>query len=299
MFVTNIIVFVIKTSYVCCSNCLCFFISFLCYLSKCVMNVTGIGERDDILPHDEYNDNLIHDLKSSVLAAGWLLLDSYLSLSRKAMSSIELANVEDFLMLSNYCSLELQVWKNVLLNKSIKEFPKEIKPHTTMHFIRFWKRDGTPRTYSAYMLEAAHPEQVKHVYHSSSRRRVTLLSEMFLRYMRMKLVVKAKSEFNKARDYSDIGAIMEEDKVQRGNNKSSVVTEAGVVIECSKQLCDREELKFCQVRNDLVFSKRSVNENDFLNPTCNLSFVWEQLQKVKELYNEMDFFCEGVEGKKV
>jgi hypothetical protein len=144
------------------------------------------------------------------------------------MSSIELSVVEEFLNLSNYCSLELQIWKNKLLNKSIKQYPREIKPHITSHFIEFWARDGSARLFNTYMLEAAHPHQVKNVYHGSSRRRGTILSEMFLRYIRMKLVKQGKAEFYRIRGCENILQRVQGFQPDSRDSKIRFKTEAGI-----------------------------------------------------------------------
>jgi hypothetical protein len=123
----------------------------------------------------------------------------------------------------------MQVWKNKMLHKSIKQYPREIKPHITSHFIEFWARDGSARLFNTYMLEAAHPQQVKNVYHGSSRRRGTILSEMFLRYIRMKLVKQGKAEFNRVRGNDDMLRRLQNFDSDSRDSKIRFETEAGIL----------------------------------------------------------------------
>jgi hypothetical protein len=235
------------------------------------------------------------DLKTCVVGSGWLLLDAYFSLSRKAMSSIELSKVEDLLMTTNYACLQLQVWKNKLLNKSIQKSPKEIKPHMTMHFIDYWRNNGTPLTYNSYQQEAAHPDLVKNPFKASSRRRGTVLSEMFGRVNRRQLFRRGKREYNAFKGLAELRRGISEDDLR--THKCIILTEADVVIECSTENSNRHELRINRISGDDLCPVR--NGRDFavyLNPTCTLDYVYEQLSKNCDLDEFMKHFRDGHEG---
>jgi hypothetical protein len=75
--------------------------------------IVGCNERDDILP-ERYECEMIEgDLKSVILGAGWAMLDSYFSMSRSAMTSMELKRTEDLFTVAQYSLLKMQCFKQV------------------------------------------------------------------------------------------------------------------------------------------------------------------------------------------
>ena len=211
-------------------------------------------------------------LKTAVLGAGWSLLDAYLSLNRKKLTSEELMLAGKTLQTANYAYLIQHCYKQILLNNPTVRDSKEIKPHYCGHLIEFFERDGSNLIYNSTSLEAAHKPLVKEMFrHSSMRLSDGLVVDLYQRMNRGKLLRRSKIEFEKAFNLESVMRNKDEKKL----HVITVETEAGVVFECSKFSSDRQELFFDS--SSETWNITSVkNRNMFLNPMCQMDYLLEQ-----------------------
>ena len=242
-------------------------------VSLVLQMLISINERDDIICDHYVADGMSCSIKTAVLGAGWSLLDAYLSLNRKRLTSEELMLAGNILQLANYAYLIQHCYKQILLNNPTVVDPKEIKPHYSGHIIPFFERDGSCLIYNTTMLEAAHKYLVKETFRHSSMRQNGdgLVVELFLRLNRGKLLRRSKIEFERAFNLESIKKTI----VETSHHVITVETEAGVVFECSKFSSDRQELTYdCSSHTWKLnsFNNRSV----FLNPMCSIEYLLEQ-----------------------
>ena len=94
---------------------------------------TALTDRVDLLPDDYYEEEFDIDLKSVVISAGWMMLDSYITLSRVTMTASEVMEASSLLQTAQYAMLRLTAYKVVMLNNPLTLSPKEIKPHMCSH----------------------------------------------------------------------------------------------------------------------------------------------------------------------
>jgi len=220
-------------------------------------------------------------LKTAVLGAGWSLLDAYLTLNRKSLTSEELVIASKTLMTANYAYLIQHYYKQKLLNNSMKRTPKEIKPHLSGHLIHFYERDGSCLIYDSWAIETGHKRFFKNIARHSSGRLggEGLVVELYNRMNRGKLLKRAKMEYERFYNLTPI---------QRIRNRIidphviSVETEAGVVYECSTFQSDRDELVYNENSTNW-FVKCVGHYSDFLNPICRVNHIIEQCEKEDNL----------------
>ena len=242
-------------------------------VSLVLQMLLSINERDDIICAQYRADDMPCTVKTAVLGAGWCLLDAYLSLNRKKLTSEELSLAGKVLQTANYATLLQHCYKQILLNNPTFVNPKEIKPHYSGHLIEFFQKDGSNLIYNTTSLEAAHKFLVKDTYRHSSMRKTGegLVVELYNRMSRSKLLRTSKIEFEKALNLSSITKNKEEYK----SHVISVETEAGVVYECSKFSSDRQALIFDS--SSLNWKLNTINnKNTFLSPICTMSYLIEQ-----------------------
>jgi hypothetical protein len=236
----------------------------------------SINERDDIICDQYIADDMPCSAKKAVLGAGWSLLDAYLSLNRKKLTSEELMIAGNTLQTANYAYLVQHCYKQILLNNTTVLDPKEIKPHYSGHLISFCERDGSNLIYNTTSLEAAHKYLVKETFrHSSMRQNGNgLVVELYHRMNRGKLLRRSKIEYERALNLTSI----EKTKDEKKNHVITVNTEAGVVFECSKFSTDRQKLSYNSSCNSWGLNSIK-NRNKFLSPICSMSLLIEQCNK--------------------
>ena len=232
-----------------------------------------INERRDIICDVYTADDMPCSVKTAVLGSGWALLDAYLSLNRKSLTSEELVIAGKVLQIANYSTLIQHCYKQILLNNPTILTPKEIKPHYSGHLIMFYERDGSNLIYNTASLESAHKYLVKDTFRQSSKRQSGegLVVELYKKMNRSKLLTRAKTEYENALKLPRI----EKNIDQTNINIISVVTEAGVVFECSKFSSDRQALLYDTGR--IIWKLQPLkNTNEFLNPICPIQYLINQ-----------------------
>lgn len=257
-------------------------------VSLVLQMLISINERDDILSDDYFARGMSCSVKGAVLAAGWSLLDAYLSLNRKKITSEELMLAGKTLQTANYAYLIQNYYKQVLLNNPTIKDSKEIKGHYCGHMITFIKRDAVALVYNTTMLETAHKFLVKDTYRHSSMRHDGdgLVVDLYCRLNRGKLLRRSKAEFERLNNLESIKRKKEEKRLHVIN----VETEAGVVFECSTFKSDRQELTYHLTRQTWCLQPQKDN-NMFLNPMCSMNYL------IGQCYRD-DILTECLEGIK-
>jgi len=169
----------------------------------------------------------------------------------------------------------------ILLNTPITKDPKEIKPHMSSHFIPFWERYGTARTVDTIVTEGIHRPYVKDVYRHSSMRRGSLLKEMFDRYVKWKLLKKAKIEYEQTLNLTSVQREIIRPSL---NRYETINTNANIVYEFSTLATDRQEIYFDENGRCLRYTCDDYTHEDlFLNPLASLPVLLEQFERCRNM----------------
>jgi hypothetical protein len=263
-------------------------------VSLVLQMLISINERTDIICEQFVANGMTCTVKTAVLGAGWSLLDAYLSLNRKSLTSEELMIAGKVLQTANYAYL-IQHWsKQLLLNNATLVVAKEIKPHYSGHLIAFFERDGSNLIYNTTSLEAAHKYLVKETFRHSSMRQTGegLVVELYNRMNRAKLLRRSKTEFERALKLTSIKKTKNEIKL----HVITVETEAGVVFECSTFSSDRQELTY--TRNSWKINCIS-SKNSFLNPLCSMEYLVEQCNSDDNLQECLNSIKNNINGNEL
>ena len=189
----------------------------------------------------------------------------------------------------------LFLYTQILLNTPITRDPKEIKPHMSSHFIPFWERYGTARTVDTIVTEGIHKPYVKDVYRHSSRRRGGLLLEMFNRYIRWKLLNKAKKEYEETLNLKSVKREIIRPSLHR---YQAINTNANIVYEFSTLASDRQEIYYDRDVRCLRYTIEDyTQENLFLNPLASLPVLLEQFERCRNMNGFLQSFKNHEEGK--
>ena len=261
-------------------------------VSLVLQMLISINERRDIICDKYSAHGMTCTVKTAVLGAGWCLLDAYLTLNRKKLTSEELVIAGKVLQTANHATFIQFCYKQILQNNPTTVNPKEIKPHYSGHLIEFYQRDGSNLIYNTTSLEAAHKFLVKDTFRHSSMRQTGegLVVELYHRMSRSKLLRRSKIEFQKLFNLESILKTKDETKL----NVISVETESGIVYECSTSKIDRQEL----IYSNNHWQLRSLEtDNVFLNPICPIEYLIDQCYKDQILTGCLDRIKLNEKGK--
>jgi len=151
-------------------------------------------------------------VNTCIIRCGFLLLDSYLNLSRKSLSEDDIVACEESLSLAIAMQYQMTCVKQALgvvdsLEDAEMKDTKEMKPHIGQHIPGFIKHASVPRGFDTVRTENSHVTFVKKPYRASSRRgrTDTIFEEMLRRVHESRLMSHALSKYEGTFGATDYG----------------------------------------------------------------------------------------------
>jgi hypothetical protein len=252
-----------------------------------------IGTKNLILP-EAYSEEGLGYLCETILTSGKLLLDTYFSISRKAISLPEIKQMEKYAEVGRFALQRLFCFKQRLLNAK-RTSSTALKPHLSIHFPLEITRTGSLENTNTRAMEQKHV-YIKRAYkHSSRRTDSTRFTEMHSRLETERVINKANDIFEELYGIHNIDRLA--NRVER--NMFTITTgdkeNEDVLFLVSKLSTDKEELIFDRRLQTLIPAVSSLGLR-FLNPIISLESVWEFLNTNREIENFITLYKEKTPG---
>ena len=157
---------------------------------------TGIGTNNKIIPNDYNLPGPLGNVNECILTAGFLLLDSYINLSRSEVSEEEIVNISETLELALAMQYRMTCIKEAMgivtsIADAVMKDTKEMKQHIVQHIPRFMRRCGSAKGFDTAITEKNHIPFVKDmIKQSSNRLRLNTIYDEMLRHVDERRIMK-------------------------------------------------------------------------------------------------------------
>jgi len=133
--------------------CKCIVHYFMFNVLKFLLYYTGIGTNDNLIPNDFELDYPLGNVNACIIRCGFLLLDSYLNLSRSSLDEDKIIQCSESLELAIAMQYQMTCIKQalgVVANAEDTEMKdtKEMKPHMVQHIPPLIPLFGTPKGFN-------------------------------------------------------------------------------------------------------------------------------------------------------
>jgi len=230
------------------------------------------------------------NINEVILLAGFLLLDSYLNLSRKELSHSEVRAINDSLELATFQQYTMTCCKQALgvvasIEDADMKDSKEMKPHTTVHIPSFIPFAGSPRGFDTVATECAHKYFCKEPYLDSSKRKNFIYDEMINSIEERRIMHEALESFEDVEGTFNYGG---EQLAVTANSRTEIF----------ERYETYQEMFFSTMWNkankvELVYTEYGLRARDgehdpyrFINPLGHITTVSDALLEKDEIFHE-------------